>query len=162
MHGLCVMQGSTVLFFAEGGGGMLGFGFNQTIIYAKFLFLIVGEEQSAMERTVQESQPSHSSTRKQGDAASASSQCEDTLGKNANNTWQNRCFLSHIIFSLTFGSLTFKGHFPLSCFVLQSYGLIATRLCISMIPYFLEEQPGRLLSFSHNKGAIIHYETFFC
>ena len=64
MHGLCVMQGSTVLFFAEGGGGMLGFGFNQTIIYAKFLFLIVGEEQSAMERTVQESQPSHSSTRK--------------------------------------------------------------------------------------------------
>lgn len=69
-------------------------------------------------------------------------------------------FLSHIIFSLTFGSLKFKGHFPLSCCVLQSYGLIATRICISMIPYFLEEQPERLLSFSHNKGAIIHYEVY--
>ena len=33
MHGLCVMQGSTVLFFAEGGGGMLGFGFTPFAVH---------------------------------------------------------------------------------------------------------------------------------
>ena len=49
-------------------------------------------------------------------------------------------FLSLIIFSLTSGSLTFKGHFPLSCcFFFQNYGIIATCIHISMIPYFLEE-----------------------
>lgn len=62
MHGLCVMQGSTVLFFAEGGEEC--WGLVLIIPYMQSLFLIVAEEQSAMERTVQESQPSHSSTRK--------------------------------------------------------------------------------------------------
>ena len=57
--------------------------------------------------------------KKNKDAASASSQCKDTLGKNANNTWQNRCFSLPYYFFINFWFLKIQGTFStfMLCFV---------------------------------------------
>lgn len=124
MHGLCVMQGSTVLFFAEGGGGMPGFGFNQTIYaVSKTLFSLQGKNKVPWKEQSKNLSLPIQVQEKQGDAASASSQCEDTLGKMPTTHGRIDVFLSLLkspyYFFINFCFLNIQGTFStfMLCFL---------------------------------------------
>ena len=99
---------------------------------------------------------------KQGDAASASSQCEDTLGKNANNTWQNRCFSLPYYFFINFWFLKIQGTFStfMLCFV-ELWSHCYSHMYKYDTVFFLKNSLGDYYLFRTIRGRLYTMKHFF-